>query len=192
MPRDALTHFCRLSSNLPECQEWGGGVKPILAMPGFWELFIQPQFPNTTSTPPYPDCTEPDCHQHSALFATGNIWSWRFQPFHLCFALILFHANLLCLFYHLTYYALQWSFQSSRISSLIVYGWRDTHWYSGCWRFVNLSLFTRSPRPQKLRRTLICDHQLQILEDQRLTCWIPETIVRALWHPWLMLNCSLQ
>ena len=77
--------------------------------------------------------------------------------------------------------------QSSRISSLIVYGRRDTQVLS----FVNLSLFT-----QKLRRTLICDHQLQILEEgvlnQILSCWTPDTVVRALYHPWLMLTWSLQ
>ena len=28
-------HFCAFSSNPPECQDWGAGVKSILAMPGF-------------------------------------------------------------------------------------------------------------------------------------------------------------
>ena len=54
----SFTHFLRqnvasriyalLSSNPPECQDWGkgGGVKPILAMPGFSLLLLQQPLPN--------------------------------------------------------------------------------------------------------------------------------------------------
>ena len=41
LSRVAFTHF--LSRNPPVCQECGVGVKPILAMPGFWQhLTLQP------------------------------------------------------------------------------------------------------------------------------------------------------
>ena len=38
-----LTHF--LSRNPPVCQDWGVGVKPILAMPGFWTLWLLQSLP---------------------------------------------------------------------------------------------------------------------------------------------------
>ena len=44
-----FTHF--LSRNPPECQDWGagGGVKPILAMPGFSRVFVRPPLPKMLS-----------------------------------------------------------------------------------------------------------------------------------------------
>ena len=45
------SHLRALSSNPPECQDWGkgGGVKPILAMPGFWERLLRPPLPKYVS-----------------------------------------------------------------------------------------------------------------------------------------------
>ena len=44
LSRVAFTHF--LSRNPPVCQECGVGVKPILAMPGFWQLLTLQPLPN--------------------------------------------------------------------------------------------------------------------------------------------------
>ena len=44
--------YVLLLSNPPECQDWGkrdGGVKPILAIPGFWELFFRQPLPYSTT-----------------------------------------------------------------------------------------------------------------------------------------------
>ena len=54
LSRVAFTHF--LSRNPPVCQDWGvgGGVKPILAMPGFWKLWVQQPLPYRDFHPTQP------------------------------------------------------------------------------------------------------------------------------------------
>ena len=71
--------------------------------------------------------------------------------------LILFHAGFLVSFNHHTYFVLRWSFLCNCL-------WLKRHTCTLADGVLS-SLFSRSPGPQKWKRTLIYDHQIKMLEQ---------------------------